>query len=113
MFIGFVVEFGEGCFIIGILGEYDVLFGLLQDVFFEKILIEEGGVGYGCGYNLFGVGSLGVVVVIKELIVKGELSGMICFYGILVEEKYFGKFYMVCVGMFDDLDVCFDWYFSF
>lgn len=107
---GFVAEFGEGRPIIGILGEYDALPGLSQDVSPEKTPIEEGGAGHGCGHNLFGAGSLGAAVAIKELIAKGELSGTIRFYGTPAEEKYFGKLYMARAGMFDDLDVCLDWH---
>eukprot|EP00903_Cladosiphon_okamuranus_P000234 g234.t1 len=81
-----------------------------QDVSPEKTPIEEGGAGHGCGHNLFGAGSLGAAVAIKELIAKGELSGTIRFYGTPAEEKYFGKLYMARAGMFDDLDVCLDWH---
>ena len=107
---GFVAEFGEGRPIIGILGEYDALPGLSQDISPEKTPIEEGGAGHGCGHNLFGAGSLGAAVAIKELIAEGKLSGTIRFYGTPAEEKYFGKLYMARAGMFDDLDVCLDWH---
>lgn len=107
---GFVAEFGEGRPIIGILGEFDALPGLSQDISSEKTPIEEGGAGHGCGHNLFGAGSLGAAVAIKELIARGDLSGTIRFYGTPAEEKYFGKLFMARAGMFDDLDVCLDWH---
>lgn len=107
---GFVAEFGEGRPIIGILGEFDALPGLSQDISPEKTPIEEGGAGHGCGHNLFGAGSLGAAVAIKELIANGDLSGTIRFYGTPAEEKYFGKLFMARAGMFDDLDVCLDWH---
>ncbi len=107
---GFTAEFGEGHPIIGILGEFDALPGLSQDVNPEKTPIEEGGAGHGCGHNLFGAGSLGAAVAIKELIAAGKLKGTIRFYGTPAEEKYFGKLFMARAGMFDDLDVCLDWH---
>jgi aminobenzoyl-glutamate utilization protein B len=107
---GFVAEFGEGHPIIGILGEFDALPGLSQKVSPDKDPIEEGGAGHGCGHNLFGAGSLGAAVAVKELIAAGKLKGTIRFYGTPAEEKYFGKLFMARAGMFDDLDVCLDWH---
>lgn len=107
---GFTAEYGEGHPIIGILGEFDALPGLSQDVNPEKTPLKEGGAGHGCGHNLFGAGSLGAAVAIKELIAAGKLKGTIRFYGTPAEEKYFGKLFMARAGMFDDLDVCLDWH---
>lgn len=107
---GFIAEFGEGRPIIGILGEFDALPGLSQKTSPDKDPLEEGGAGHGCGHNLFGAGSLGAAVAIKELIAAGKLQGTIRFYGTPAEEKYFGKLFMARAGMFDDLDVCLDWH---
>ena len=51
--------FGSGKPVIGILGEYDALSGLSQvPGVAEKLPLEEGGCGQGCGHNLLGAGAL-------------------------------------------------------
>ena len=66
--------------------------------------------GHGCGHNLFGVGSLGAAIAIKELIEQGKLKGTIRFYGTPAEESVGGKVYMARDGLFNDVDVCLDWH---
>ena len=95
---------------IGILGEFDALPGLSQKTTPTKQPLEEGAAGHGCGHNMFGPGSLGAAVAIKELIADGTLQGTVRFYGTPAEEKYFGKLYFARAGLFDDLDVCLDWH---
>ena len=107
---GFIAEFGSGKPIIGILGEFDALPGLSQQATSDKNPIETGAPGHGCGHNLFGAGSLGAAVAVKELIAAGKLKGTVRFYGTPAEEKYFGKLYMARAGLFSDLDVCLDWH---
>jgi len=106
----FVATYGEGRPIIGILGEYDALPGISQKALPTKEAYEEGAAGHGCGHNLFGAGSMGAAVAIKELIEKGELKGTIRFYGTPAEESVGGKLYMVREGLFDDLDVALAWH---
>ncbi len=106
----FVAEYGSGRPIIGILGEFDALPGLSQKAVPHKEPLQPGAAGHGCGHNLFGVGSLGAAVAIKELIEQGKLQGTIRFYGTPAEEKYFGKLYIARTGLFDDLDACLDWH---
>ncbi len=106
----FIAEYGSGRPIIGILGEFDALPGLSQKAVPQKEPLEPGAAGHGCGHNLFGAGSLGAAIAIKELIEDGRLKGTIRFYGTPAEEKYFGKLYMAREGLFDDLDACLDWH---
>lgn len=106
----FVATYGSGEPVIGILGEFDALPGLSQRTISKKNPRNIGGAGHGCGHNLFGVASLGAAVTIKELIEQGKLKGTVKFYGTPAEEKYFGKLWMARAGLFDDLDVCFDWH---
>jgi len=106
----FVATFGEGKPIIGILGEFDALPGISQKASPIKEAYESGAAGHGCGHNLFGAGSLGAAVAIKELIAAGKLKGTIRFYGTPAEESVGGKIYMARDGLFNDLDVCLAWH---
>ena len=106
----FIAEYGSGKPIIGILGEYDALPGISQKAQTTQESLVEGAAGHGCGHNLFGAGSMGAAVAIKELIQQGKLKGTIRFYGTPAEEAVGGKIYMVRDGLFNDLDVCLDWH---
>jgi aminobenzoyl-glutamate utilization protein B len=106
----FTAEFGSGKPVIGIMGEYDALPGISQKAQPTKEAYENGGAGHGCGHNLFGAGSLGAAVAVKELIQQGKLKGTIRFYGTPAEESVGGKIYMAREGLFSDLDVCLDWH---
>ena len=87
----FVASYGSGKPIIGILGEYDALAGLSQKAESHKEVLEEGQPGHGCGHNLFGPGSLGAALAIKEQIEAGKLNGTVRFYGTPAEEAIGGK----------------------
>ncbi len=106
----FTAEYGEGKPIIGILGEFDALPGLSQKAESSKHPLEAGKPGHGCGHNLFGAGSLGAAIAVKEWMEKENIKGTVRFYGTPAEEKFFGKLYMARAGLFDDLDVCLDWH---
>jgi len=106
----FIAEYGSGKPIIGIMGEFDALPGISQKAQPTKEALEPGGGGHGCGHNLFGAGSLGAAVAIKELMEQGKLKGTIRFYGTPAEEAVGGKIYMARDGLFQDLDVCLDWH---
>ena len=106
----FIAEYGSGKPIIGIMGEYDALPGISQKAQPTKEPLVTGAAGHGCGHNLFGAGSLGAAVAIKELIEQGKLKGTIRFYGTPAEEAVGGKIYMAREGLFSDLDVCLDWH---
>ncbi len=106
----FTAEFGSGKPIIGIMGEFDALPGISQKAQPTKEPLNAGAGGHGCGHNLFGAGSLGAAVAVKELMQQGKLKGTIRFYGTPAEEAVGGKIYMAREGLFADLDVCLDWH---
>jgi aminobenzoyl-glutamate utilization protein B len=106
----FVATYGSGKPIIGILAEYDALPGLSQDSTpFKKVLVE-GGAGHGCGHNLFGAGSLGAALALKEVMAKKNIKGTVRLYGCPAEEDIGGKLYMARDGLFDDCDACLAWH---
>jgi aminobenzoyl-glutamate utilization protein B len=106
----FIATYGSGKPIIGIMGEFDALPGLSQKAQVTKEPLNPNAAGHGCGHNMFGPGSLGAAIAIKELMEAGQLSGTIRFYGTPAEEDLAGKVYMARAGLFDDLDVCLDWH---
>ncbi len=106
----FIATYGSGKPIIGIMGEFDALPGLSQQATPDKKPLNEGEPGHGCGHNMFGVGSLGAAIAVKELMEQGKLSGTLRFYATPAEETIGGKIYMARAGLFDDLDVCLDWH---
>jgi len=106
----FIAEYGSGKPIIGVLGEFDALQGLSQKAQAEREALHTDSAGHGCGHNMLGVGGLGAALAIKELIEKNVIKGTIRFYGTPAEEDYGGKLYMARAGVFNDLDVCFDWH---
>ena len=106
----FIATFGEGRPIIGIMGEYDALPGVSQKAMSEKAPLVEGGAGHGCGHNMFGAGSLGAALAIKEQLAAGRLKGTIRYYGTPAEEAVGGKTYMARDGLFDDLDAVLAWH---
>jgi aminobenzoyl-glutamate utilization protein B len=106
----FTAEYGSGKPVIGIMGEYDALPGISQKAQPTKEALLTGAAGHGCGHNLFGAGSLGAAVAVKELIQQGKLKGTVRFYGTPAEESVGGKIYMARDGLFSDLDVCLDWH---
>ena len=106
----FVATYGSGKPVIGILGEFDALPGISQKAQPTKEPLEVGAAGHGCGHNLFGTGSLGAAIAIKELIEQGKISGTIKFFGTPAEEKFFGKIWMVQDGLWDGVDVNISWH---
>lgn len=106
----FTATYGSGSPVISVLGEFDALPGISQKAEPTKSALEEGAAGHGCGHNLFGVGSLGAAIAVKELIESGEISGTVKFLGTPSEEKYFGKIWMVREGLWDDVDVNISWH---
>jgi aminobenzoyl-glutamate utilization protein B len=106
----FIAEYGSGKPVIGIIGEFDALPGISQKAQPTRDPLVEGAPGHGCGHNLFGAGSLGAAVAIKELLQQGKLKGTIRFLGTPAEEAVGGKVYMARDGLFNDIDVCLDWH---
>ena len=105
-----VATYGSGRPRIGILGEFDANAGISQKKQPTKEARIAGAPGHGCGHNLFGTGSLGAAIAIKELMEKKKLKGTIVFFGTPAEETIFGKTYMARAGLFNDLDICMDWH---
>jgi aminobenzoyl-glutamate utilization protein B len=105
-----VATYGAGKPIIGILAEYDALPGLSQDSTPFKKVLAEGEAGHGCGHNLFGAGSLGAALALKEVMIKRNIKGTVRLYGCPAEEDVGGKLYMARDGLFDDLDACLAWH---
>jgi aminobenzoyl-glutamate utilization protein B len=106
----FTATYGRGRPVIGVMGEYDALPGLSQKALPEKTPLAEGAGGHGCGHNLFGAGSLGAAIAIKEQIAAGKLQGTVIFYGTPAEEDYGGKIYMARDGLFDGVDAVLAWH---
>jgi aminobenzoyl-glutamate utilization protein B len=106
----FVATYGSGKPVISVLGEFDALPGISQKAQPTKEALNEGAGGHGCGHNLFGTGSLGAAIAVKELIEKGKLKGTIKFMGTPSEEKFFGKIWMVREGIWNDVDVNISWH---
>lgn len=106
----FVASFGSGKPVIAVMGEFDALPGLSQKTQTTREALKEGAPGHGCGHNMFGPGSLGAALAIKDLIAKGKIKGTVRFYGTPAEEDGGGKIYMIRAGLFKDVDVCFDWH---
>ena len=106
----FVATYGQGKPVIGVLGEFDALPGLSQKTEPVKSPVTEGFSGHGCGHNMFGAGSLGAAIAIKEMIEQGKISGTVKFFGTPAEEKFFGKIWMVEAGLWNDVDVNISWH---
>ena len=106
----FVATYGSGRPVIGIMGEYDALPGISQKASAVKEPLQAGAGGHGCGHNLFGAGSLGAAIAIKEQIAAGKLAGTVKFYGTPAEEDYGGKVYMARDGLFDGVDAILAWH---
>lgn len=106
----FVATYGSGSPVISVLGEFDALPGISQKAQPTKQALKEGAAGHGCGHNLFGAGSLGAAIAIKELIEEGKIKGTVKFFGTPSEEKFFGKIWMVREGLWDDVDVNLSWH---
>ncbi len=106
----FVATYGSGSPVISVLGEFDALPGISQKASPVKEALNEGAAGHGCGHNLFGAGSLGAALAVKELIETGKIKGTVKFLGTPSEEKFFGKIWMVREGLWDDVDVNLSWH---
>ena len=76
----FIATYGSGRPRIGILGEFDANAGISQKAQSTKEALIEGAPGHGCGHNLYGTGSLGAAIAIKELIAQAKIKGTIVFY---------------------------------
>ena len=73
----FIAEYSNGGPVIGILGEYDALPGLMQTASPFKEIKEGSIAGHACGHHLFGAASAWAAVAIKEWLVKTKTKGII------------------------------------
>ena len=106
----FIAEYSNGGPVVGILGEYDALPGLMQTASPFKEIKEGVDAGHACGHHLFGAASAWAAVVIKDWLVKTGTKGTIRFYGTPAEEGGSGKVYMVRAGLFEDVDAVLHWH---
>ncbi len=106
----FIAEYSNGGPVIGILGEYDALPGVMQTSSPFKETRADRIAGHACGHHMFGAASAWAAVTIKEWIEKTNTPGTIRFYGTPAEEGGSGKVYMVRQGLFKDVDVALHWH---
>lgn len=106
----FYAEFGSGKPSIAVLGEYDALPGLSQEVVTEKKPCIEGGAGHGCAHNLLGSAAMIASIALKRFLQKTGSSGTIRFYGCPEEELLSGKVKMIAEGLFKGLDAVLTWH---
>lgn len=107
----FIGTYGKGKPVIGFLGEFDALSGLSQVAGeAQKIPLENGGNGHGCGHNLLGVGCLAGAMGMKKYLEETGKEGTVIFYGCPAEEGGSGKAFMAREGCFDVLDAALAWH---
>jgi len=106
----FVAEYGDGGPVIAILAEFDALPGINQDSVPTRSLIGGQNASHACGHNLFGAGSVGAAIAVKDWLVQTGTSGRIRLYGTPAEEGGSGKVYMLRAGLFDDVDFALHWH---
>ncbi|MDQ7065335.1 MAG: amidohydrolase [candidate division KSB1 bacterium] len=107
----FVATWGGDKPVIGILAEFDALPGVGNEPVPEKKPRSDGVTsGHGCGHNLFGAGSVGGAIALKNAMVRHKLKGTIKLFGTPAEETVVGKVYMAKAGVFDGLDAVLDWH---
>lgn len=106
----FVAEYGKSGPVIAILAEYDALPGINQDALPERAPIDGKGAAHACGHNLFGAGSVGAAIAVKEWLEETGQPGIIRLYGTPAEEGGSGKVYMVREGLFNDVDFALHWH---
>lgn len=108
----FVASFGSGGPVIAILAEFDALPGINQDRLATRAAVDGKAAGHACGHNLFGAGSLGAAIAVKEWLAETKTPGTIRLYGTPAEEGGSGKVYMVREGLFKDVDFAIHWHAS-
>lgn len=106
----FTAEWGTGGPVIGVLAEFDALPGINQDATASRAEVSGKAAGHACGHNLFGAGSVGAAIAIKNWLASTNTPGVIRLYGTPAEEGGSGKVYMVREGLFKDVDVVLHWH---
>ncbi|MBI9047072.1 MAG: amidohydrolase [Anaerolineaceae bacterium] len=108
----FVAEWssGSGGPIIGFVGEYDALANLSQKIQPTQETFEEGAAGHACGHNLLGTAPMASASSIRYWLEASGKPGTVRYYGCPAEEVLSGKTFMAKAGVFDDLDVAFNFH---
>ncbi len=106
----FVATYGSGQPVIGILAEYDALPGLSQDASPERTARAGVMAGHGCGHSVFGTGSTGAAIAIKQALASGAIKGSVKLFGTPAEETGIGKTYMLREGVFKGVDTILSWH---
>jgi len=106
----FVGEWGSGAPVIAILGEYDALPGLSQEVAATRQPVVPGAPGHACGHNLLGTAALGAALAAKHAMEAGRIPGTVRYFGCPAEETLMGKVFMAREGAFDGLDAVLTWH---
>lgn len=108
----FIGEWGKGGPVIAVLAEFDALPGINQDATPTRAPIAGKAAGHACGHNLFGAGSVGAAIAIRNWLAETKTPGTIRLYGTPAEEGGSGKVYMVREGLFNDVDFAIHWHAS-
>ncbi|MCP5053529.1 MAG: amidohydrolase [bacterium] len=107
----FVGTYGSGSPVIGILAEFDALPGVGNEPVPQRKKRSDGVTsGHGCGHNLFGAGSVGGAIALKNIMEKNGIKGTVKLFGCPAEETVVGKVIMAKEGVFNDLDAVMDWH---
>ncbi len=106
----FIASYGSGGPVIAVLAEFDALPGINQDASASRSPIDGKTAGHACGHNLFGAGSVGAALAIRDWLEQTGTPGTIRLYGTPAEEGGSGKVYMVREGLFDDVDIALHWH---
>jgi aminobenzoyl-glutamate utilization protein B len=106
----FVGEWGKGGPVIAVLAEFDALPGINQDATPTRAPVAGKAAGHACGHNLFGAGSVGAAIAIKNWLAETGTPGTIRLYGTPAEEGGSGKVYMVRDGLLKDVDFALHWH---
>lgn len=106
----FVASWGQGKPVIAILGEYDALPELSQEIAPQRQPKINGAPGHGCGHNLLGTASAFAAISVKDFLAENKLPGTVRFYGTPAEEGGGGKIYMARAGVFNDVDAAITWH---
>ncbi|MEQ1931909.1 MAG: amidohydrolase, partial [Parvularculaceae bacterium] len=96
--------------VIAVLAEFDALPGINQDATPTRAPIAGKAAGHACGHNLFGAGSVGAAIAIKNWLEETKTPGVIRLYGTPAEEGGSGKVYMVRAGLFKTTDFVIHWH---
>jgi aminobenzoyl-glutamate utilization protein B len=106
----FIASYGSGAPVIAVLAEFDALPGINQDATPARAPIAGKAAGHACGHNLFGAGSVGAAIAVKEWLAETKTPGTIRLYGTPAEEGGSGKVYFVRAGLFDNVDAVLHWH---